>query len=232
MTKSPEVGQLELVGKSGPVQEFTQEDIEKNHLIYKHLGGAKNLEDKFSFKVVVYDIVVEDEFHVRLFPAVYWEPLVLVNNRTLRVDEATDLQITRDDLLVCLKKGIRIRFYIQLLYFTRFNSVQVQQALVPPSDITYFVVEQPKYGFLEIEVNGHFSEVEHEYLFHPNSTNDAAITFFDQATVDAEKLHYIQVILNQTYDRVVLDVTNGIMWIRNIVVSTNTFGREVNFEES
>lgn len=60
------------------------------------------------------------------------------------------------------------------------------------------------------------------YLFHPNSSDDSkdtAITFFDQAIVDAEKLHYIQVILNQTYDRVVLDATNGIVWFRNIVVS-------------
>ena len=68
-------------------------------------------------------------------------------------------------------------------------------------------------------MNGRYLEVDFNYLFHPNSSDETAITFFDQATVDAEKLHYIQVILNQTHDRVVLDATNGIMWYRNIVVS-------------
>lgn len=71
-------------------------------------------------------------------------------------------------------------------------------------------------------MNGRYLEVDFNYLFHPNSSDDSkdtAITFFDQAIVDAEKLHYIQVILNQTYDRVVLDATNGIIWFRNIVVS-------------
>lgn len=99
---------------------------------------------------------------------------------------------------------------------------QVQQTHVPPSDISYFVVEQPKYGYLDIDINGRYLEVDFNYLFHPNNSDegkDTAITFFDQSTVDAEKLHYIQVILNQTHDRVVLDATNGIMWYRNIAVS-------------
>lgn len=68
-------------------------------------------------------------------------------------------------------------------------------------------------------------EVNYNYLFHPNGSDDSkdtAITLFDQATVDADKLHYIQVILNQTYDRVVLDATNGIVWLRNIVVNINS----------
>lgn len=195
--KQPEIGQLILAGEPGSVQVFTQEDIEKKALTYRHTEDIKSVKDKFTFQVGVQDIYVEDDFHVRLFPDVYWEPLVLVNNRTLYVEEASDILITRDDLLV-------------------------QQARVPPSDISYFVVEQPKYGYLEIEVNGRYLEVDFNYLFHPNSSDDSkdtAITFFDQAIVDAEKLHYIQVILNQTYDRVVLDATNGIVWFRNIVLN-------------
>lgn len=100
-------------------------------------------------------------------------------------------------------------------------ALQVQQAHVPPSDISYFVVEQPKFGYLEIEVNGYYLEVDFNYLFHPNSSDeskDNAISIFDQSIVDTEKLHYIQVILNQTHDRIVLDATNGIVWLKNIVV--------------
>lgn len=78
-------------------------------------------------------------------------------------------------------------------------------------------------------MNGRYLEVDFNYLFHPNNSEEskeAAITFFDQATVDAEKLHYIQVILNQTQDRVVLDATNGIVWFRNIVVSISDGGKD------
>lgn len=92
------------------------------------------------------------------------------------------------------------------------------------------MVEQPKYGYLEIETNGRYLEVDFNYLFHPNNSEeakDSAITYFDQAIVDAEKLHYIQVILNQTYDRVVLDASNGIMWCKNIVVSYDATNSEL-----
>ncbi len=79
---------------------FTQDDIEKKVLIYRHTGDVKSVKDKFTFEVSVQDIYVGADFEIRLFPAVYWEPLVLVNNRTQYVDEASDVLITRDDLLV------------------------------------------------------------------------------------------------------------------------------------
>lgn len=103
MQKQPEIGQLILAGEPGSVQVFTQEDIEKKALTYRHTEDIKSVKDKFTFQVGVQDIYVEDDFHVRLFPDVYWEPLVLVNNRTLYVEEASDILITRDDLLVSLK---------------------------------------------------------------------------------------------------------------------------------
>lgn len=81
---------------------FTQDDIEKELLIYRHTGDVKSVKDKFTFEVRVQDIFVEDDFHLRLFPSVYWEPLVLVNNRTLYVDEVSDVVVTRDDLLVII----------------------------------------------------------------------------------------------------------------------------------
>lgn len=93
------MGQVTLRGKSGAV-EFTQDDIEKKSLIYRHTGDIKSVKDKFHFEVSVEKVFVEEDFHIRMFPAVYWEPLVLVHNKTLFVDEASDVIITRDDLLV------------------------------------------------------------------------------------------------------------------------------------
>lgn len=103
VVKQPEVGQLVLANKTGLVQMFTQDDILKNALNYRHTGDLKSVKDKFTFEVSVQDIFVEDEFDIRLFPSVYWEPLVLVNNRTQYVDEASDVLITRDDLLVSFR---------------------------------------------------------------------------------------------------------------------------------
>lgn len=37
--------------------------------------------------------------------------------------------------------------------------------------------------------------------------------------MDEGKLYYIPVTPNRTYDRIMLDATNGIVWLRSIVVS-------------
>lgn len=100
MTKSPEFGQLELVGRTAPAQAFTQDDVEKNQLMYKHTSTLKSLEDRFLFQVYANGILVEEEFRIRLFPEVYLEPLVLENNRTVLVEEGTEITITHEDLLV------------------------------------------------------------------------------------------------------------------------------------
>ncbi|XP_065210163.1 chondroitin sulfate proteoglycan 4 [Planococcus citri] len=192
--RGPSVGQLEHQGRSNSIEVFTQDDLDNQRVLYRHTGDLKSVKDKFTFQVSVQDVLAEDDFHIKLFPSAYWEPIILMNNKTLYVDEADDITITRNDLLV-------------------------QQNHVPPQDISYYVREKPKYGYLEIDMNGRYLEVDFAYLFHPNSSDETAITFFDQTTVNAEKLHYIQVIVNQTHDRVVLDATNGIMWYRNIILN-------------
>lgn len=105
MLKQPNVGELHFRGKSDRVEVFTQADIENGELFYRHTGDVKSVKDKFTFEVSTQDISVEEDFHVRLFPSVYWEPLVLVNNRSQYVDEASDVLITREDLLVGTAEG-------------------------------------------------------------------------------------------------------------------------------
>lgn len=100
VTKGPSVGQLELKGRSDVIEVFTQDDIDNMNVLYRHTGDIKSVKDKFTFQVSVQDVSVDDDFHIRLFPSVYWEPLVLMNNKTQYVDEASDVLITKDDLLV------------------------------------------------------------------------------------------------------------------------------------
>lgn len=114
------MGQLTLRGKSNAVEFFTQNDIEKKQLMYRHTGDIKSVKDTFRFEVSVENVFVEDDFHIRMFPAVYWEPLVLVHNKTLFVDEASDVIITRDDLLV--RNMVRGSFFVFLFFTKKFYS--------------------------------------------------------------------------------------------------------------
>lgn len=86
------------------------------------------------------------------------------------------------------------------------NCFQVKQPHVPATDITYLVTEPPRYGYLELEglVGGEEGE--------------EAVTTFTQETVNSGRLHYVQATANQTRDRMVVDVTNGITWLRDLVV--------------
>lgn len=101
--KGPSVGQLELQGKPDAIEIFTQEDLDSKNILYRHTGDLKSVKDKFTFQVSVQEVSVEDEFHIKLFASAYFEPITLVNNKTLYVDEASDVLITRNDLLVCIR---------------------------------------------------------------------------------------------------------------------------------
>ena len=88
---------------------------------------------------------------------------------------------------------------------------------IPATDITYLVVEPPLYGYLEVLSNQVETEEE------PSETEEsrpAPITLFDQSLIDDKKLHYIQAAANRTKDSFVVDVTNGISWLRGKLSST------------
>lgn len=85
----------------------------------------------------------------------------------------------------------------------------MKQPHVPASDITFLIVEPPRYGYLEME----------QPSAVPDDVKEEPITAFDQATIDSGKLHYVQATANQTKDRMLVDVTNGITWLRGLIVS-------------
>lgn len=48
----------------------------------------------------------EAQFHVRVFPAGYWDPLSVVNNQTLHVEESTSVPITNNFLQVFIYSNL------------------------------------------------------------------------------------------------------------------------------
>lgn len=82
---------------------------------------------------------------------------------------------------------------------------------IAPSDVTYLVVEPPTYGYLEVlpsQGEGGEDPVEVE------DTRPVPVTLFDQSLIDDKRVHYIQAAANRTRDKFVVDVTNGISWLR------------------
>jgi chondroitin sulfate proteoglycan 4 len=82
---------------------------------------------------------------------------------------------------------------------------------IPASEITYVVTEPPMYGYLEVLS----SQVEAEDdPGEAEETRPVTATLFDQSLINDKHVHYIQSVANRTRDRFVIDVTNGISWLR------------------
>lgn len=75
---------------------------------------------------------------------------------------------------------------------------------ISPGDITYLVNTSPQHGYLEIQ--------------SITSDDEYNCKVFDQSTINSEKMFYIQAGVNQSSDYFVFDVTNGITWLRDLVL--------------
>lgn len=79
---------------------------------------------------------------------------------------------------------------------------------MPPKVITYYVVQPPQYGYLDIE----YDSVSKQNIFDTNKQ-------FTQDTINSNQVRYVQSSANETRDYIVLNVTNGIVWLNNIVLN-------------
>jgi len=67
------------------------------------------------------------------------------------------------------------------------------------------------YGYLEVLS----SQVEaEEDPGEVEETRPVSATLFDQSLINDKRVHYIQAAANRTWDRFIIDVTNGISWLR------------------
>ncbi|XP_026815532.1 chondroitin sulfate proteoglycan 4 [Rhopalosiphum maidis] len=87
--------------------------------------------------------------------------------------------------------------------------LEVKQDMVPPSDIMYLVKEPPRYGYLEKESNEE----------DPGNPESNHLTTFNQSLINSGHLYYVQSTMNQSTDRLVVDITNGVVSLYGLVVS-------------
>lgn len=73
-----------------------------------------------------------------MYPESYWEPLVVLNNATVKVEEGSRVTIDQ-------------------------AALNIMHPNIAPSDITYMIVQRPHHGFLEVDLGQtSTSDYEHE----------------------------------------------------------------------
>lgn len=84
---------------------------------------------------------------------------------------------------------------------------------IEPSNIIYKVVDGPHFGWLEV--------ISSQFLIEAENIKDEPrpSKVFDQAIINSKRLSYVQSGVNQTHDRIIFDVTNGIVWLRGVELS-------------
>lgn len=168
---------------------FTEDDLRRGAVVYKHLGGSL-AKDTFKFRVQVKGAETEGVFAVKVYPESYWEPLIVQSNKTIFVEEATSVLLSR-------------------------KSLEIMHPSIPSSEIVYFVQEWPQHGYLELQTHGD----EHSDEEHKEDYSGRAVEHFEQSLVNDGRVFYVQSATNQTNDRFVADVTNGIAWLRGLSVN-------------
>lgn len=107
---------------------FTQEDLIKGVVCYESTTYSTS-RDNFKYHLSALNTSMDGNFYyIKVYPASYWEPLQIVANNSLLVEESTSAVITKQHL-------------------------DVLHPLIPASDIMYIITEMPEYGYLELQKN-------------------------------------------------------------------------------
>ncbi|XP_076636368.1 chondroitin sulfate proteoglycan 4-like protein [Colletes latitarsis] len=126
---------------------FTEENLRNGIVAYKHLGGSLTRDD-FRFKVTIEGAETEGVFSIKIYPESYWQPLIVQNNKTVFVEEATSVLLNR-------------------------KSLEVMHPKIPESEIVYFLKEWPQNGYLELQVHDeHSEEIREDYIGNAVKTFD------------------------------------------------------------
>ncbi|XP_031770983.1 chondroitin sulfate proteoglycan 4 [Apis florea] len=166
---------------------FNKENLRYGIVLYKHLGGSLTKDD-FKFKVSTKGAETEGMFLIKIYPESYWQPLIVQNNKTVFVEEATSILLNR-------------------------KSLEIMHPKIPDSEIVYFLKEWPQNGYLELQIHDeHSDETREDYIGN-------AVKSFDQSMINEGRVFYVQSVMNQTNDKFVVDVTNGITWLRDLNVN-------------
>ncbi|KAJ8380464.1 hypothetical protein SKAU_G00012420 [Synaphobranchus kaupii] len=81
------------------VDSFSQQDLKKGHLLYRHDGGI-NFEDSFNFTVRVKEMRLDAGVNVRVYLRSQQGPLKVIHNETLLTEEGKSVVINKTTLEV------------------------------------------------------------------------------------------------------------------------------------
>ncbi|XP_057318749.1 chondroitin sulfate proteoglycan 4 [Microplitis mediator] len=175
---------------------FDREELAQKLISYRHLGGSMT-KDEFRVNVTVNGKVsAETRIIIKVYPKGYWEPLIVQSNRVILVEEATSVLISRKNL-------------------------EIGHPKIPSAEITYLIREWPRNGYLEIQTpsDGHTSSGSSSSSEEAKDDYEAnLVRHFDQSVINEGRVYYVQSVANQTEDSFVVDVTNGITWMRGLVI--------------
>jgi chondroitin sulfate proteoglycan 4 len=94
--------------------------------------------------------------------------------------------------------------------------LQISQLNVPPSAIFYYVNQSPENGYISILTDSKRSDYEPSNVY-----------YFTQDLINENRVLYIQSVANQTKDRIVFNVTNGIVWQNNVVLKVEIIPEQI-----
>ncbi|KOB71115.1 putative Chondroitin sulfate proteoglycan 4, partial [Operophtera brumata] len=103
--------------------------------------------------------------------------------------------------------------YWEPLRVSASRALVVMHPQIEPSNIVYRITEGPYHGWLEVTTTPGTLEVEN-YNEEP-----LHIVVFDQSIINENRLVYVQSGVNRTRDRIRMDVTNGIVWLKDVEIA-------------
>ncbi|KAF7993527.1 hypothetical protein HCN44_010122 [Aphidius gifuensis] len=191
ITSQPKQGKI-IMKNNNECYTFTRNDLLNKLILYKHLGGSLT-KDEFRIRININGIYSETRIMIKVYPKCYWETLIIKNNNIIFVEEATSVLINK-------------------------RSLEILHPKISPTEITYLIRELPKNGYLEMQnINDGHNINNNEEIKDDYEINQ--IRHFDQSVINEGRLYYVQSVANQTNDNFIIDVTNGITWIRGIVIN-------------
>nr|XP_045596227.1 chondroitin sulfate proteoglycan 4-like [Procambarus clarkii] len=197
VTTPPRYGRLVMHGQSGVKHQFTEADLQTGNLKYIN-KGEPSFRDEFRFQARIGDTTTDGIFEIKVYPESYWEPLVVLNNATVKVEEGSRVTIDQ-------------------------AALKIMHPNIAPSDITYVIVQRPQNGYLEVDF-GQTTTSEYEddaSLLRPE------VSVFDQALINEGRVQYVEVGTNVTNDHFVFDVTNGISSLSRLVFAIQVIPKTI-----
>ncbi|XP_076037801.1 chondroitin sulfate proteoglycan 4-like [Oratosquilla oratoria] len=183
--RSPRFGMIQMEAKEAPT--FTEEDLAQGRVRYRN-NGDTTIRDDFGFEARVGNTKTEGIFEIKVYPESYWEPLLVLHNKSIKVEEGS--KVTLDQA-----------------------SLKVMHPHIPPSDVTYVILQGPQYGYLEVEIG---TPSDSSSGSQKRGSRPREVRVFDQALVNEGRVRYTQTKPNVTSDSFTFDVTNGIVSLRRL----------------